>query len=96
LVLNCFEGGEEQTDQNRNDRDDDQQFNEGKGAVCSGERTRLACWRSRPRDRELFRKRRSWGVLHGGGIMPSKVRLHNVFVQAVEAPPFREKSPAKP
>src|SRR5205085_11472511 len=27
------------------------------GDVKSGERTRLACWRSRPRDRELFRTR---------------------------------------
>ena len=33
LVLNCFESGEEQADQNRDDRDDDEQLDESEG-VC--------------------------------------------------------------
>ena len=32
LVLNCFESGEEQADQNRDDRDDDQQLDESERA----------------------------------------------------------------
>jgi len=39
LVLNCAESGEEQTDQNRNDRDDDQQLDESKGVGVFGEGT---------------------------------------------------------
>ena len=39
LVLNCFESGEEQADQNRNDRDDDQQLDESKraGGIWKGD-----------------------------------------------------------
>jgi hypothetical protein len=36
LVLDCFERGEEQANQNRNDCDDNEEFNEGEGAwMCS-------------------------------------------------------------
>ena len=39
LVLDCFESGEEQADQDRNDRDDDQQLDESKRAGVSGRGT---------------------------------------------------------
>jgi hypothetical protein len=34
LVLNCLESGEEQTDQDRNDRNDNQQLDESEGFVA--------------------------------------------------------------
>ena len=37
LVLNCFESGKEQADQNRNDRDDDEQLDESERAIA-------CCW----------------------------------------------------
>ena len=45
LVLNCFESGEEQADQDRDDRDDDQQLDESEGAgvmLAGGRMGRIA------------------------------------------------------
>ena len=39
LVLNCFESGKEEADQDRNDRDDDQQLDESEGTLGLGRGT---------------------------------------------------------
>jgi hypothetical protein len=39
LVLNCFESGKEQTDENRNDRDYDQQLDESESTLVFGRGT---------------------------------------------------------
>ena len=80
LVLNCFESGEEQTDQDRDDRDDDQQLNESEGAVRDAvvvgrlfETPNLGQLASAAADALQF-----WGA--SSRHYAAKMSLHNVFV----------------